>query len=81
MLDWVEELDPRCPVCYKPFDMMDIEPLADHMKLCYTARKLEERMIINKSSTATRFERLIIAERVATDVRNEINKYLTDLLL
>ena len=78
MLDNVQKLDARCPICYKTYVIGEVERLASHMKRCYTARALEHHIDQHGYKNKTVAERLEMLQDVGNRVNFEISRYLID---
>jgi len=78
MLGNVQNMDPRCSLCYKQYALGDVEQLATHMKRCYTARVLKLRIDQHGYKNKTVTERLKILQDVSEQVNFEISRYLID---
>ena len=78
MLDNVQNMDPRCSLCYKQYVLDDVEQLATHMKRCYTARAMELHIDRHGYKNKTVAERLKVLQDVCDQVNFEISRYLID---
>jgi len=78
MLDNVQKMDARCPICYKTYTIGDVENLASHMKRCYTARALEQHIDQHDYKNKTTAERLKMLQDVSNKINYEISRYLID---
>lgn len=78
MLEGVQNMDARCPLCYKTYVLGEVEQLATHMKRCYMSRSLEQHIDTHGYSGKSTEERLAMLQDVGERVNYEITRYLID---
>lgn len=78
MLEGVQNMNPRCSLCYRTYRVGEVEQLAIHMKRCYTARIIEQHVDQHGYKNKTVAERLEILQHVGDQVNFEISRYLID---